>query len=153
MSIKDHAMSEFRAAGWVDESGNYCDPMQKMVCEALLELLDVFAKQGHSGFSASYTRNAFNKLANLEPLAPLTGEEWEWVEVCEGTFQNRRDGRVFKDASRFDGQPYFIEGIVFYDVVKDKDGEEFKSHFTCGDSHVPITFPYTPKTEYRERKE
>jgi hypothetical protein len=149
-NLNTHALTEFRAAGWLDENGNYKDEMQKTMCEGVLELLELFASHGHSGFSAPYAINMFAKLAKFEPLLPLTGEDWEWLDhgYCK---QNIRDSRVFKQDDRFNGQAYFIEGIVFFDVLKDEDGEEFNSYYTNSDSFVPITFPYTPHTEFRKR--
>ena len=145
---------EFRAAGWVDDKGEYCDEMQGMICGHVLKLLDVFADEGHSGSSAPYAVNLFKTLAMFEPIVPLTGEDWEWTEIARemsgsnnGTlYQNKRCSRVFKD----DGGAYDIDGIVFYDWFEDENHERHKSHFTGKESRVYITFPYTPKTEYRE---
>lgn len=159
-NLHHHARAEFRAAGWTDEAGNYKDEMQQAICEHVLKLLDVFADEGHSGSSAPYAVGVFKKLAMFEPLVPLTGEDWEWSEVREGVFQNKRCSRVFKQADRFDGQPYDIDGIVFYEWCErplddDEEGypgtSRFKSHYTCRESCVPVTFPYTPTTEYQER--
>lgn len=150
-NIKNHALAEFRAAGWVDEKGDYTDEMQQAICEHVLKLLEIFAGEGHSGSSAPYAINVFKKLAMFEPLVPLTGEDWEWTEVGEGCFQNKRCSRVFKQADRFDGQAYDIDGIVFFDWYTDPEtGEKSKSYFTGRDSFVPVTFPYTPTTEYKE---
>jgi hypothetical protein len=150
-NIKNHALAEFRAAGWVDEKGDYTDEMQQAICEHVLKLLEIFAGEGHSGSSAPYAINVFKKLAMFEPLVPLTGEDWEWTEVDEGCFQNKRCSRVFKQADRFDGQAYDIDGIVFFDWYTDPEtGEKSKSYFTGRDSFVPVTFPYTPTTEYKE---
>lgn len=150
-NYESHALQEFRAAGWVDESGKFVDDMQEMLCKQVVDLLNLFATHGHSGSSAPYAINMFEKLAKFDPIAPLTGEDWEWNEVSAGVFQNKRCGRVFKQADRFNGQAYDIDGIVFWDWVTDKDtGEQYKSHYTSSDSFVPITFPYVPKTEYRE---
>lgn len=124
----------------MDAKGNYIDEMQAAICEHVLELLRVFSDEGHSGTTAPYTVNMFKKLAMFEPLVPLTGEDWEWNEVGPGTFQNKRCSRVFKQADRFDGQAYDIEGKVF----REPNG----SCYTSADSRVPVTFPYTPKTEY-----
>lgn len=53
---------------------------------------------------------------------------------------------------RFDGQPYDIEAIIFYDWYTDEEtGEQRKSYFTCYESAQPITFPYTPERVYRKR--
>jgi hypothetical protein len=144
-----HALEEFRAAKWLDENGNYCDEMQEAICKHILKLLNVFGEEGHSGSTAPYTINLFSKLAAFEPVVPITGEDWEWVEVSTGVYQNKRCSHVFKQADRFNGQAYDIDGRVFWEWVKSSiDGTIYKSYFTGGDSFVPITFPYTPKREY-----
>lgn len=153
MSYKSFAMNEFRAAGWLNEEGTFKDNMQGRICDHILKLLALFSEEGHSGSSAAYAIGLFEKLASFEPITPITGEDWEWNEVGDGMFQNKRCGHVFKDANRFNGQAYDIDGIVFYDDVTLDDGTPYRSHYTCGDSHVPITFPYTPKREYRKRPE
>lgn len=150
-NLAEHALMEFRAAGWTDESGKFDDEMQEAICTHVLALLKVFADEGHSGSTAPYTIDMFKKLAMFEPLVPLTGEDWEWTEVRDGVFQNKRCSHVFKQADRFNGQAYDIDGIVFYDWYTDpKTGEKSKAYYTCSDSFVPVTFPYTPKTEYKE---
>lgn len=147
-----HARLEFRAAGWTDEDGNFCDEMQELMCKQVLELLKLFSEHGHSGFSAPYAIQTFSKLASFEPLVPLTGEDWEWNEVGEGIFQNKRCGHVFKQADRFEGKAYDIEAVIFWEWYTDPEtGEKSKSHFTSAGSAQPIEFPYTPKREYRER--
>lgn len=107
------------------------------------ELLHVFSLQGHSGFSAAITAELVGKLLRFEPIGPLTGEPNEWHEVGPGVFQNKRCGRVFKQADRFDGQAYDLDGIVW----EEPDG----GRFTNWESMVPVVFPYTPKTEYKPR--
>lgn len=149
-NYETHAMNEFRAAGWIDETDNYTDDMQKMICEHVLKLLYVFDGEGHSGSSAPYAINMFEKLAKFEPLVPLTGEDWEWVDVAEQSggvlYQNKRCSHVFKDPNG----AYDIQGKVFYDWYTNEDGKKSKSYYTCGDSRVYVTFPYTPYTEYVE---
>jgi hypothetical protein len=147
-----HARNEFRAAKWINDNGEYCDEMQGMICDHVLKLLEVFSNEGHSGSSAPYAVNVFQKLAMYEPLVPLTGEDWEWTLLDYGVdpkWQNKRCGRVFKDA---DGIAYDIDGIVFYDWYEDENHERHKSHYTCRESRVPVTFPYTPTTVYKERE-
>jgi hypothetical protein len=68
-------------------------------------------------------------------------------------FQNKRCSHVFKQADRFDGQAYDIDGIIFYDWYTDEEGNKSKSYFTSADSRVPVTFPYVPTREYKERIE
>lgn len=160
-NMHKHALMEFKAAGWLDETGAYKDEMQAAICEHVLELLKVFSAEGHSGTTAPYTVNLFKSLAMFEPIVPLTGEDWEWHEASTGVFQNKRCSHVFKQADRFDGQAYDIQGKVFFEWRERELDEDdvgypgtrrFKSSYTSRDSCVPVTFPYTPKTEYVERK-
>ena len=151
-NYEKHAMREFRAAGWTDENGKFCDEMQEAICTHVLKLLNVFHGEGHSGSSAPYAINLFEKLAKFEPVAPLTGEDWEWVNVAEQNggplWQNKRCSHVFKD----NNGAYDIQGIIFYDWYSIPEiGKRYKSYYTCKESRVPITFPYIPKSEYRER--
>jgi hypothetical protein len=158
--LNDHAWLEFKAAGWLDEDGRFKDDMQEAICQHVLKLLEIFAEEGHSGTTAPYAANMFKTLAMFEPIAPLTGEDWEWTEVGTGVFQNKRCSRVFKQADRFDGQAYDLEGKVFYEwhereLEPDESGypgkTRYKSHYTSRDSMVPITFPYKPIHNYVER--
>jgi hypothetical protein len=97
----------------------------------------------------------FTKLAAFEPLVPLTGEDWEWIEHDYGngkTYQNIRKSSVFKDSK--DGKAYNIDGKVFWEWCKPYEGREpqepYKSYYTCRESRTPVTFPYTvpDKPEY-----
>lgn len=150
---------EFKAAGWINEHDVFKDGMQEALCMHVMKLLRVFSEEGHSGTTAPYTVDLFKKLAMFEPIVPLTGEDWEWHEPSPGVFQNKRCGHVFKQQDRFDGQPYDIQGKVFYrwcerPLDPDEKGypgmRRFKDSFTNSNSHVPIMFPYTPKIEYVE---
>jgi len=127
-----HAEFEFKACGWNLEE----DSMQKLICKQVCELLELFSTHGHSGSSAPYAINMFEKLARFEPLCPLTGEDWEWNECSEGLFQNKRCSHVFKDKNGF----YDVDGKVF---VYPNGGA-----YTNGKSRTKVVFPYTPKTEY-----
>ena len=129
-----HASSEFDAV-WKEQ-----DAMQDLMKNQLSELIEVFSTHGHSGFSAGYAISCFETLVRYKPLGPLTGDDDEWQEVGDGVFQNRRCGRIFKQANRFDGQAYDINGKVF----REPNG----SCYTSSESMVPVTFPYTPTTEY-----
>ena len=153
----NHAMLEFKAAGWLNDDSSFKDEMQELICKHVLELLDVFKGEGHSGSSAPYAINLFSKLASFEPISPLTGEDWEWTDVCDyftggvSAMQNKRCSAVFKQSDRFNGQAYYLNARVFWSWVDD-DGKPFKSYFTNADSAQPIEFPYTPVTEYVEVK-
>jgi hypothetical protein len=156
-NLHKHALIEFKAAGWIDDSG-YKDEMQGAICTHVMKLLDIFAEEGHSGSSAPYALNLFTRLAKFEPIAPLTGEDWEWSDTGH-CFQNRRASHVFKD---YDGNCYDINGKVFWEwnrrpLDEDEEGypgfKTYKSYYTNSLSRVSVTFPYTvpekPIYEYR----
>lgn len=117
--------------------------MQEMINKDILEIVEVFANQGHSGFSANYSIPIINKLLKQSFVLPLTGEKDEWCEVTDGVYQNKREGRIFKQNDRFDGKPYYIDGKAFSD-----DGG--KSWYTNKNSFVTVEFPLKelPKTKY-----
>ena len=131
--ILEFAKSELERAGMFAEDSDYGGALGP----AIMRMMEVFAQEGHSGASAAIAANVFKRLAAFEPLTPLTGEDDEWTEVGEGMFQNKRCSRVFKDAER---GAYDIQGRVFR--------EPSGACFTNRMSRVPVTFPYTPTTEY-----
>lgn len=141
-NLVEHALREFKASGY-DPVAVCADGPDKWIQQNVIELLEVFGKQGHSGFSAPHCIAMFEKLANFEPLGPLTGREEEWTEVGPSVFQNKRCSHVFKQPDRFEGQAYDIEAKIF----RDPDGGCYQN----ADSASPIIFPYTPAREYIDR--
>ena len=134
INYKDYAIDELTRIGMYDSD----DEMNRMMCDHILKMVDVFAEEGHSGFSAEYAISLLEKLLRWKPLSPLTGEDDEWIEHEDNIFQNKRYSCVFKNGK--DGQPYDIRGKVFVEP----DG----ASYTSRDSRVYIEFPYVPKTEY-----
>lgn len=141
-NLVDYAKDELKRIGMIDSGEPYNDSVTK----AILDLIELFASQGHSGFTAPYTINAFSRLAMFKPLSPLTGEDDEWNEVGTGVFQNKRCFSVFKDK---DGTAYNLEGKIFTD-----DGEVW---YRNKDSRVNVTFPYVvpdkPERVYKNKEE
>jgi hypothetical protein len=111
MGLVDHAKTELEIAGLLSEEGDFYGGMTG---KAVLELMEVFSKQGHSGMSAPIVADIFKKLANYEPLVPITGKDEEWVEAFKDennqpVFQNLRESGLFKDA---DGKVTYNTGII-----------------------------------------
>jgi len=137
MALVEFARDELARAGLFDKDSDYGG----MMGEAVMKMIEQFADEGHSGFSAGMAISAFERLAKFEPLSPLTGDDDEWVEV--GTqngkplYQNKRCGHVFREGKDF---AYDIEGRVFR--------EPSGACFTSYDSRIEVAFPYTPKREY-----
>ena len=146
-----YAYREFQAAGWCDKDNQFTDEMQQSICEDVIELLEVFNNHGHSGSSGSYAIQMFTKLANFDPIGPLTGADDEWQDISEfsggSLWQNKRCSRVFKNQ---DGEAFDIEGIIFYQWQEDDTGKLTKSYFSSMNSQIPVHFPYIPTTVYQE---
>ena len=110
--------------------------MQQAINKNILELIDVFSNQHHSGFTASYVIDILQRLLHYKPLTPLTGEDDEWEDVTSygydtPTFQNKRCSAVFKD----DRGAYWVEGKIF-------SSDLGHTWYTNSDSCVPVTFPF-----------
>jgi len=100
-NLVDHAKYELELAGLFDKDSDY----DGMLGKAVMELVEVFANQGHSGFSAHQTLKLFNEVANYKPLTPIGKSDDEWVNVSdmsgEPTWQNKRRSTTFsRDAGK-----------------------------------------------------
>ncbi len=140
-NLVEHAKREFKAIGYkpIEECEN--DP-NKWIQESVIEMLEVFSKQGHSGSSAPFAIEYFKKLANFKPLAGITGEDSEWKNA-HGTFQNNRLSSVFKEKK--DSKPYFLNAIVW----RNQKGLTFTGAIDGVSSRQYIkSFPFTDKTFY-----
>ena len=137
-NLLKHAERELSLIGYDGK-----DEYNNMAKAAIMELLATFANQRHSGFSANYVTDVFNKLARFETLSPLTGEDNEWNDVTEMSgdrktlFQNNRNSAVFKD----DTGCYYINACLW---IED-NGNTYANKKSRG---YIKSFPFTPKTFY-----
>ena len=74
MSLLSYAEDELNRIGLTDE-----DEYNGMMRKHILQMVKVFADEGHSGFSAPYAISILTKLFAFKPLTPLTGEDDEWA--------------------------------------------------------------------------
>lgn len=121
------------------------DKMQLKINENVLEIIELFAKQGHSGMSAFYLIGVLNKLMRFKPLTPLTGEDEEWCkgyETPDGfSQQNIRYSKVFR-RNRDNSTASVLDAKLF-------SGDGGKSWFGNGNSRASITFPFKDiETQY-----
>jgi len=131
----------------IDENEEGGGP-NKWAYDNIIELVEVFSKQGHSGMSAPYVLDIFNEVARYRIIGPLTGEDNEWGDISSISdeedatfFQNKRDSRVFKDHD----ECYFLDGTIFEDPLHPGN------YMTNSKSrHIIKSFPYTPKTIYKK---
>ena len=113
-NLVDHATKELTLAGLFDKDSDF---VGMLGCSAL-EIVGVFAKQGHSGMSASIVTDLVGRLMRYEPLTPLTYEPNEWMNVSDQS-----------------GSPMW-QNIRKSDVFSTDGG---KTHYTLGDPN-----PYLP---------
>jgi len=133
------------------------DPIITPFTKEILALCEAVGNSGQSGGSNPYTASAIaqaiEKLLTFETLAPLTGEDSEWIdrtEINDGEvmFQNNRDSRIFKGK---DNKAYFIDAIIFDgDIGGAFSGGDIELYNgdTVGSLQFIKEFPFTPKTFY-----
>lgn len=75
------------------------DSYNKLAYKSILELIKVFSKQGHSGFSANYCLSTFERLSRFKPLSDLSNNPEEWNDVSgfcnKRTYQSRKNPSCF----------------------------------------------------------
>jgi len=103
-NLTAHAKKELELAGMFDkevDGSEAAGSWNNLCADAVVELITAFAKQGHSGFSASMTRELFNKLSNFEVLTELTDDPDEWMDRSEfnanPTWQSCRHPACFSE--------------------------------------------------------
>ncbi|MCA9748784.1 MAG: hypothetical protein KC414_06740, partial [Romboutsia sp.] len=70
---------ELDKAGLFSKDSDY----DGMIGKAVMELINTFSNQGHSGFSAMWVNELFSKLSKYETLTELTSNEEEWVDIAK----------------------------------------------------------------------
>ena len=153
MGLVEHAKLELEIAGLLDEEGDFYGGMTG---KAVLELMEIFANQGHSGMSAPIVADLFKRLANHEPLGPITGDVNEWTQLDYGDdlkYQNKRESGLFKYS---DGRVAYVDALVkrcpngttwtgpLYLTREDA----LNNTNRIGSSLEIKGFPFTPKTFY-----
>jgi hypothetical protein len=91
-NLVDHAQRELEMQGMFSGKGDFYDGMTG---NAVMELMEIFARQGHSGMSAGIAIALFTKLARFEPLSPPTNNPDEWIEVGDKLWQCTRQPSAF----------------------------------------------------------
>lgn len=103
-NLTEHAQFELIKAGLFDQDADY----NGAHANAVMELVETFSNQHHSGASAALTLGIFSKLAQFQPLSPITSDPDEWTDVAEFNgsplWQNKRRGTSF---SRDGGQTWY----------------------------------------------
>jgi hypothetical protein len=130
-NMGDHAKRELELAGMFDDEVDESEAAgswNKLVAEAVVELVELMGGQGHSGASAEMTRELFTRLSNFEALTELTDSPDEWRDVSEYCgehimWQNTRASASF---STDEGKTYYNLDILaegddeIYPNTKDK---------------------------------
>ena len=130
-NLVTHAENELKLLGGSN------DEIQQEMNKDILQMVKMFAGQGHSGFSAGYALGLLKRLLAFKPITALTGSKEEWSEPFDpqGTVQNKRFGSVFKMS---DGTAYDIDAVAL------NYGNE-TSTWNRGGIRYRIKFPYNPR--------
>lgn len=140
--ILDHAKRELSIAGLDKKGSDYDGDLAKWV----IQIIEVFSSQGHSGNSARDTIDVVRQLINWGPLSPFTTNPAEWQETTdilseeqksagERLWQNQRSPSVFStDAGktwfRMDGERRDDGSLYVYKSLDHTEKEEGSSETT-----------------------
>lgn len=91
--------------------------------DAVMEILEVISRQGHSGSSIHFVLRLLHRLALFQPLSPLTLREEEFGDPydSDGTRQNVRRSSIFMDK---DGRVYDIDAYSCMPVACKEFGSD-----------------------------
>lgn len=148
--MSDWARNELQMAGLFDKESDY----EGMLGEAVMELMDKFSEQGHSGFSAELTASIFDRLVHWKPLSELTSDPEEWNEIEEEqsshfpghdgkvkVFQSRRSPDCFSEDG---GQTYYSIDDSCFEGTED-NGVTFMRY--CPETWAKVTIHTAKKKE------
>lgn len=145
-NLLEHARNELKLIGMTEDAA---DEMNAAITKDILQLIEIFSEQGHSGFSANYCISMFEKLARYETIAPITGEDGEWTDVgnYDGrvVYQNKRASNIFREVSENGNViSYQIDRYIF----REPDGATFTRGGEDGSRFYITEWPYTPEHEF-----
>jgi hypothetical protein len=115
--LVDFAKTELDKAGLFSKDSDY----EGMLGNAVMDLMKVFASQGHSGFSAQLTRQLFNLVSDYKPLSPLTDNPDEWMEVGDQMPPRTPSGEGSVWQSRRNPEAFSEDGGKTYYLLSDMD--------------------------------
>lgn len=137
MTETERGIRELKLAGLFDEDSDYGG----MIGEAVKELLEVFGKQGHSGFSAQRVASIFHELVKGHTLILIKKDDENWFEHDGGYSQNTRCSALFKDKKG----SYYLDAIVWQGQ---RPHDTFTGEVDGIRSRQYVKFPFRPKTFY-----
>jgi hypothetical protein len=105
-NLVKHAKRELERANLFSAKGDF---YEGHTGNAVLELVECFAKQGHSGMSAPMVIELFSKVANWKLASPIKNiDDFDFQDCGGDTRQSSVMPSVFKDNKG----AYFLDAIV-----------------------------------------
>ena len=95
-NLVKHVKNELRLIGYDVENPD-TDDLNGMMSSHIIEIAEIFSKQGHSGASGEYAIQVLEQVLRFKNLTPLTTDPAEWVEVGPEMWQNKRSSDAFSD--------------------------------------------------------
>lgn len=123
--LVEHAKRELALLYPANENNDYGELLPK----AILNAVEVWAAEGHSGFSHALALRIFNEVINFRPLTPLTDDPSLWEHAGEGMWQSQRQSSAF---SHDQGKTYYLI-------------EDIMDTFACTECSVSYTSRHNPE--------
>ena len=134
----EYTKKELELANFIDESPKH----EKIIYNAVLDLIKTFSKYNLSGKPADTVRYFFNRLSDFKPISKLTFEDDEWERIGYNLYQNKRYRALFKE----NGKVYNIDAYYCVDEINIKfippyitiDGEKYKYCYVKNKDNIPV---------------
>lgn len=147
-NFTEWARKELELAGLFDKDSDY----EGMLGQAIMELIEKFSEQGHSGMSAGLVSSIFHQLSQWKPLTELTDNPDEWNELSEEVAADHMQWQSSRDPSCFStdgGKTYWSTNDKCFEFV-DEDGTVY---FTSSPERWAKRTIHTSKRYQTEEKE
>lgn len=146
---------------------NQIQIMGGFIYDAVMQLLETFSNQRHSGASAHIVLSVFEKLARYENLTNLTYSDDQFSDnIIHGLFQNKRNSAVFREVDKYGNKYYtYQKGVIFKQPdgvcftgscdYLGSDDKRFRSTIKIKDTTKPLKTFYIDVEfkKYKDRKE
>ena len=121
-NLINHANREFDILGWPQPTRAEMrshdvpqtdDGWNMAMRRSAMQIIEIFAKQGHSGHSAGQAISLVHQLLQYKPLSPLTDDPSEWNKIAEemtsgeDLWQSKRNPEAFSHDA---GKTFYFVG-------------------------------------------
>jgi len=146
-AYRDYAAAEFKAAGLIDENGDYVSPDQEKICDAILTMADGLDKTDRTKNAIDYAMSVISRIAGFAPLSEVGGEDHEWIDIDGHEAVAKQCSRLPNLCTMHNGDVMFDSAIGFVDPNGNTyiGVAELENGDTVASAQIVKEFPFEPR--------